>query len=108
MFSKGQASTIGLMRTSIKPLPIAYNTTDIKIPINGIGNNSGKIAIEISPIADNICEETTQIRYPILSTNLIAAKSVNNCVRKNIIGIKAILSKDIAYVFLNVKNKSGA
>ena len=89
------------MRTSIRPLPIAYNTTEIKIPMNGIGNNSGKTAIKISPTADNICEETTQVRYPILSTNLIAAKSVNNCVRKNIIGIKAILSKDIAYVLLS-------
>ena len=58
MFSKGQASTIGLMRTSIKPLPIAYNITETKIPMSGIGNNSGKNAIKTSPIADNICEAT--------------------------------------------------
>ena len=96
------------MSTSIRPLPIAYKTTETKIPIKGIGNSSGKNDIEISPIADSICEATTQVRYPILSTNLTAAKSVNNCVRKNIIGINAIRSKDIAYVLLNVKNKSGA
>lgn len=44
LFSKGQASTIGLQSTSIRPLPIAYMITLHMIPIKGLGRRSGRNA----------------------------------------------------------------
>ena len=69
LFSKGQASTIGLQSTSIRPLPIAYMITLHMIPIKGLGRRSGRNASPTSPAAAHISEVTIQVRYPILSTH---------------------------------------
>ena len=81
LFSNGQASTMGLTKTSMRPLPIAYRTTAIRIPVNGAGNTSGRIASKARPAADKTWEATTQMRYPILSASFVAARSMSNCVK---------------------------
>ena len=95
LFSKGQASTIGLQRTSISPLPTAYTATQTRIPAKGSGNRSGRNASPKSPRAERTSEATIQGRYPILSTRPADRRSVTNCVRKNTEEIRAILASEI-------------
>ena len=54
LFSNGHASTMGLIRTSIRPLLTAYTITDSRIPQKGTGNKSGRNASITSPKVDKM------------------------------------------------------
>lgn len=82
LFSNGQASTMGLTKTSMRPLQIAYIVTLIKIPANAFGSKSGKRASAIKPAADKTSDATIETLYPILSTNLAQKRSTKSCVKK--------------------------
>ncbi len=62
LFSNGHASIIGLANTSVKPLPIAYMMTQIRIPTNGEDIMSGSIARDASPTPQAISAATIQGR----------------------------------------------
>ena len=95
----GQASTMGLMSTSMRPLLTAYTTTESRIPAKGTGSRSGRNASITNPAADRIWAATTQARYPTLSTNPVAARSTSSWVRKNTVGMRAISPSETLYVF---------
>ena len=58
----GQASTMGLISTSISPPPTAYSAAARTIPKKGLENISGKKASPASPAAAKICAATTHGR----------------------------------------------
>lgn len=62
LFPVGQASIIGLKRTSSKPPPIAYIITEITIPAYALGKSSGKIVSSISPAAEQPCAISAEAR----------------------------------------------
>ena len=95
MFSNGHASTIGLPKTSINPLPIAYKITLIIIPANGDGIISGNNAKPTRPAAEQNSEATMHTLYPILSTHLAQNKSTKSCVKKKNVDIRAIFPSEI-------------
>ena len=59
--SVGQASTIGLMSTSIIPPPMAYSTTAIISPVIG-GRIPGRIAMPDKPNTASTCAATMLTR----------------------------------------------
>ena len=95
LFSKGQASTIGLHSTSMSPLPIAYTMTLRMIPTKGEGRRSGKNARPKSPAAEQISDATMLTLYPIRSTYFAQNRSTNSCVKKKKVDIKAIFPSEI-------------
>ena len=58
----GQASTMGLTKTSISPPPIAYMATERSSPQKGSWKRSGRKAREIRPAQAKIWARTTLIR----------------------------------------------
>ncbi len=86
---------MGLPKTSIRPLPIAYKITLIIIPINGEGSISGKNARPMSPAAEHTSEATIHTLYPILSTYLAQNKSTKSWVKKKKVDIRAIFPSEM-------------